>query len=126
MDKLRKLKMNVDDVIANNVFSKDPYKFGKDIFTAVKNGEEEKVWRILMENRLSVFSVDHTQKNALIWACMRGYHKIAEMLIESGCDINKEDINGFTPLYFAIKYDNPKCIRTLMLSLTWTGDQHDN
>ena len=81
MEKLRKLKMNVDDVIKYQLFSKEPYRFGKDIFTAVKNGEEEKVWRILMENKLSVFSVDHTQKNSLIWACIRGYHRIAEMLV---------------------------------------------
>lgn len=48
------------------------------------------------------------------------------MLIDAGSDINKEDINGYTPLYFAIKYDNPKCVHVLMISLTWVGDQHNS
>ena len=68
-----------------------------------------------MENKLSIFSVDHTQKNALSWACIRGQDRIAKMLLDVGIDANKGDINGFTPLYYAIKYDNPKCIRILML-----------
>ena len=42
-----------------------------------------------MENKLSIFSVDHTQKNALIWACIRGYDRIAKMLIDVGSDLNK-------------------------------------
>lgn len=66
------------------MFEKVPYKFGKDIFSAIKEANEEKVWRTLMINKLAIFSLDSTYKTPLIWACIRGHTKIAIMLIEHG------------------------------------------
>ena len=39
MNKLKKLKMSVDDVVNQQIFSKEPYRFGKEIFNSVKEGE---------------------------------------------------------------------------------------
>ena len=79
-----------------------------------------------MVNKLSIFSVDHTQKSPLIWACIRNHHSIAKSLIDAGSDPNKEDQNGFNALYYAIKYDSAECVRVLMIELTWFDDSHAN
>lgn len=111
--------MTPEDVIRIGLFSKEPYKFGKEIFDQIKEGNREKVWATLLMNKLSIFSVDHTQKSPLMWACIRGHAEIAQMLIDAGSDINKEDQTGFNALYYAIKYEHPECVRTLMLSVPW-------
>ena len=40
IEKLKKLKMKVDDVINLQIFSKEPYKFGRGIFDAIKEGNQ--------------------------------------------------------------------------------------
>lgn len=62
----------------SKIFDKSiPYKFGEQIFHSIKEGNEPKVFRTLMQKRLSIFSYDTTGKTTLIWACIRGYDKIA-------------------------------------------------
>jgi ankyrin repeat protein len=53
------------------------YKFGEEIFHDAKEGNEPKVFRILLQNRAAIFSRDTTFKTTLMWACIRGHHKIA-------------------------------------------------
>jgi hypothetical protein len=39
---------------------------------------------------------------SLHWGCKRGHVDVVQFLIESGADIDFQDIIGRTPLYFAI------------------------
>lgn len=79
-----------------------------------------------MQKRLSIFSVDNTQKTPLIWSCIRNYPKITKLLIEHYIDINKKDINGHDALAYAIKYNHGECVKILMLSLAGVDDWHMN
>ena len=36
--KLKKMKITVDDIFRYDIFEKTPYKFGKEIFDAIKEG----------------------------------------------------------------------------------------
>lgn len=64
------------------------------------------MWRILLQNKLSIFSLDNTGKNALFWASIRNHEKIAKQLIDAGIDVDKKDIYGSTALNYALKYNN--------------------
>lgn len=57
---MKKMKITTSEIFTKELFSKEPYRFGKEIFTAVKEGNNEKVWRILIENKYAIFSIDHT------------------------------------------------------------------
>lgn len=46
MKKLKDLKLTMKDIFEKQLFSNKPYRFGKEIFEAVKTGDEAKVWRI--------------------------------------------------------------------------------
>lgn len=85
---------------------KIPYKFGDKIFHAIKEGNESKVFRIMIQNRLCIFSFDITKKTTLIWACIRGYSKVAELLLSNGVQPHSKDMNGRSALYYTIKYDH--------------------
>lgn len=102
--RLKKLKMTFGEVVECNFFSKEVYKFGKDLFGAVKEGQEEKVWRIMMENKFSIFSMDHTYKTPVFWACIRNQEPVLKLLLSRGALADVSDISGHTPLYYAIKY----------------------
>ena len=82
------------------------------------------MWRILLENKLAIFSVDNTFKTPLMWASIRGHSDVTEFLLEMGADINREDINGFNALYFAIKYDQAECVKVLMLQMAGYDKKH--
>ena len=70
---MKKSKITMNDIFEQKLFDKVPYKFGKEIFEAVKSGEDTKVWRLYIENKFVIFSVDSTGKCLLSWACIRGY-----------------------------------------------------
>lgn len=71
-----------------------------------------------MVNKLAIFSLDHTFKTPLIWSCIRGYHKITIQLLEDGLDPSATDLNGYDALYYAIKYNNPECLKALALNMS--------
>ena len=79
-----------------------------------------------MQKRLSIFSVDNTQKTPLVWSCIRGFPRITKLLIEHYIDINKKDINNQDALAYAIKYNNVECVKILMLSLAGVEEDHMN
>ena len=45
IQKLRKNKITVKDIFEQQLFTDKPYQFSKNIFEAVKSGEDTKVWR---------------------------------------------------------------------------------
>lgn len=81
MKKLKAKKITISDIFDHELFTNKPYRFGKQIFEAVKEGEDTKLWRYYIENKFVVYSVDSTLKTPLVWACIRGYGHIAKMLI---------------------------------------------
>lgn len=116
IDKLKKCKLTIKDVFEQEIFSNEPYRFGRNIFEAVKTGEQTKVWRYYILKRFVVFSVDSTLKTPLTWACIRGYASIAKMLIDMGVLINKKDILGHSALFYSIYHKNQECLKLLLLN----------
>jgi ankyrin repeat protein len=116
MGKLRSLKITVKDIFEKQLFSDQPYLFGKQIFEAVKLGEDAKVWRYYIENKFVVYSIDSSGKSPLTWACIRGYSAIADMLIGMGALTNKKDVLGHSAFFYAIKYKQIDCIKVLALN----------
>jgi len=65
---------------------------------------DERIVRLLIENKVSLEAKDKSGKTPLMIACERRRNRIAILLIESGAEIETRDENGWTPLMFACKY----------------------
>lgn len=51
---------------------------------------------------------------ALMFAINNGSAKIVDVLIESGADVNIEDLNGLTPIKFARRTGNKEIVSLLL------------
>lgn len=75
------MKITIEDIMSKQLFKKQPYRFGNEIFLATKEGNPEKVWRIYIQNKFSIFSLDNTFKTPLMWSCIRNQPKITKILL---------------------------------------------
>lgn len=82
------------------------------------------MWRILLINKFSIFSLDNTKKSALTWSCIRNFPKITKLLIDAGSDVNSKDISGLTALAYAIKYNSAECVKLIMLEVVQPEQEH--
>jgi len=83
---------------------------------AAKYGDQETVEQYLKDDRFYIFEYDQIKQTALHWAAKRGNILISQLLITSGADIDALDMGGRTPLYFALRADDPEMVRTLLLA----------
>ena len=54
------------------------------------------------------------QMNPLHIACKKGYKEIIKLLLDLGADINSRDINGYTPLHYAVISRNEYLVKKLI------------
>jgi len=71
-------------------------------FIAACEGGKRKIAQVLLSNgEVDAKYTDEKGRTGLHYAAHKGYFDIVEMLIEKGADVDYEDHNGETPLYFA-------------------------
>ncbi len=51
---------------------------------------------------------------ALHWTCFEGHFDVVEMLIEHGCDMNLQNTNGYTALFFAVSQNHARKITEML------------
>jgi len=117
INKMKKLKLEPDELAKGYVFSKEPYdkKYSKELFIAVKTGDYQSVEQYLKKDRYLVYAYDHVNRTALHWAARRGHVKIAELLLKNGADPNATDFLDRNPLHFAVKLNSLDLVRLLIL-----------
>lgn len=72
------------------------------LFYAVERGHTKVVVALTVTHNANVNARDPTRMwTPLHFACNRGFHKIAGVLLNRGADVNAEDIKGETPLFVA-------------------------
>ena len=60
MKRMENLKITMKDIFEKGLFTRQPYAFGKDVFEAVKTGDDAMFWRLYTENRYVIYGVDST------------------------------------------------------------------
>jgi ankyrin repeat protein len=71
----------------------------------------------LVQRLLRIANINLTtaqNRNALHYACSKSYFEIAQLLVENGIEIAKQDVNGQTPLFRACVSGHVKTVEYLL------------
>ena len=86
-----------------------PEEFASGVLTplmfAAREGDLESA-RLLIAARADVNAISGDGKNALGLAIFNGNYDVASLLVESRADVNHPDVQGFTPLFWAVDRRN--------------------
>lgn len=58
-----------------------------------------------------------TERRAIHYAALHGDYQAVRMLIWLGADLNYRDIPGLTPLEYAVRYQQYRCVRIIARAL---------
>lgn len=92
----------------------NPYSGDKrrDLLTAAKRGDAEKV-RVLLGENADVNTRHKDGKTVLIWAAIEGHAEIVKLLIHHGADLSAQDNEGKTAFIWAINQGHSETIELL-------------
>jgi ankyrin repeat protein len=93
-----------------------------DRFTALmmasQYGQTATVKLLLEQKGVTVYIDDNNEKkDAVMFACEKGYPEIVAMLLEHGAAPRQEDANGWTPLMYAAKSGNVATVKLLLAKI---------
>ncbi|XP_046844331.1 acyl-CoA-binding domain-containing protein 6-like [Xenia sp. Carnegie-2017] len=86
----------------------------KTLFDWCKEGNANKLKKILKQRKNGVMEKDDYGMTLLHWACDRGYENIVQYLIDANCDIDSQDNDGQTALHYATICEFEKIVETLI------------
>lgn len=84
-----------------------------EFLTAVKEGDMDKVTRLLNEGA-DAFECLQNGMNALHIACVSGLMQMADLMIKRGVDANSEMDGGLTPMHLAVQSNNQSMVGLLL------------
>lgn len=82
------------------------------LLAAVTDGNTA-MTELLLSLKADPNRVDQYQYSALHEAATLGFIDVVEILIQANADINTRDINGITPLGYAMRSPNPEVVTAL-------------
>ena len=83
------------------------------LYNACLKGQLGTVKNILKNQKTTLIS-DEDGQIALYAACIGNHHEIIKLLIDSGYDVNHQDIEGKTPLHITFENNEPDLAETLI------------
>lgn len=92
---------------------KQPTHKGDELIRAVEAGNQAEVVKLL-DAKVDVNSVDHSQNSALYFAACRGQVEIATILLDRGADINAVGPSKDTPLHCAAMLSQRAAVELLI------------
>ncbi|CAK69967.1 unnamed protein product (macronuclear) [Paramecium tetraurelia] len=109
-------KLKYEDIITGNVFQTKPYQSEKSklCFQKVKANDIEAVNQFIRHNKFLVFDYDNFKLTMLHHAVIRDYPEMAILILQNHAEVNSKDIQGRTPLFYAIKGKCNQCVCILL------------
>jgi ankyrin repeat protein len=88
------------------------------LIMAAKYGQTETVKLLLEQKGIIVYIDDNNEKkDALTYACEKGYSEIAALLLDRGAGPRHDDVNDWTPLMYAAKSGNVATVKLLIAKI---------
>ena len=107
LNELKNNNLSIDECMKKSPLQTRPYQLPQslDFINAIKYDKFDKLEELLEFPEL-LYSFDYYRQTGFHWAVKLSKIKTLIMLLKCGNCINQTDINGFTPLALAAKYDN--------------------
>ena len=74
----------------------------------------EVVFTLLNNDRCQINSLDHHSRSALHWAALLGKSATCRLLLDHHARYHSQDVNGATPLHYAVEAGCKETVETLM------------
>ena len=84
------------------------------LHTAIRQGEIDKVQRIVVEQVIDVNAINSNHETPLHVACVLGYKLIARIVISIGGDLHKRDCYNNTPIHRAVSKGHADVVDSLI------------
>ncbi|CAK80393.1 unnamed protein product (macronuclear) [Paramecium tetraurelia] len=109
-------KLKYEDIISQQVFQTKPYQSvnSKQCFQKVKANDIEVVKSFITSNRYLVYDYDNFKLSMLHHAVIRDYPDMAILILQNYAEVNSKDIQGRTPLFYAIRGKCNQCVCILL------------
>ncbi|CAD8081635.1 unnamed protein product [Paramecium sonneborni] len=109
-------KLKYEDIISGNVFQAKPYQSekSKQCFQKVKANDIEVVNQFIGHNKFLVYDYDNFKLTMLHHAVIRDYPEMVILILQNYAEVNSKDIQGRTPLFYAIKGKCNQCVCILL------------
>ncbi|CAD8160379.1 unnamed protein product [Paramecium octaurelia] len=109
-------KLKYEDIISQQVFQTKPYQsaHSKQCFQKVKANDIEVVKSFIAQNRYLVYDYDNFKLSMLHHAVIRDYPEMAILILQNYAEVNCKDIQGRTPLFYAIRGKCNQCVCILL------------
>ena len=89
---------------------------GKAFLSAIKRNDIQYVKdQLLYKNPYLVFEYDNQFQSGLIWAVRRNLLEMTQLLLQNNARVDWQDELGRTALYFAVKNQNLKIVKCLLM-----------
>ncbi|KAL4507212.1 hypothetical protein ABPG72_002005 [Tetrahymena utriculariae] len=126
LKKCIRLKVCVDEIIEQKVFTVEPYERPGSyvFFKMVKQNQLEYVKNQIKECRWKLFDFNHMLMTPLHISIIKGYKEMACYFIDQLSDLEAEDIDNKTPLWYAIKTQQYDIAKYLLINhaTPWAND----
>ncbi|CAD8165592.1 unnamed protein product [Paramecium pentaurelia] len=114
--KMKQMKLTIKELFQHGVIQKKPYERqgSFQFFEAVENNNYGLVNFMLHKCRYYAFDINEQGQTPLHMSSIQGYYETTERLLQCGAYPDSQDLKGFSPLYYAIQYQNSQIVQLLL------------
>jgi hypothetical protein len=115
--KLPRVGLTFDEFTVYRPFPRKPFEreYSEPFIHAVKKNNFNQVKELLGLSKYLVHEYDWNFVTPLHWAAKRGFFQVAEYLLDHGADVDAEDSQEKTPLWYALNLNNIACVGVLLI-----------
>ncbi|CAD8142327.1 unnamed protein product [Paramecium pentaurelia] len=114
--KMKSMKLTIKEVFQHGVIQKKPYERegSFQFFEAVENNNYDLINFILKKCRYYAFDINELGQTPLHVSSIQGHYTITEKLLQNGAYPDSQDVQGYSPLYYAVQYENKSIVQILL------------
>jgi hypothetical protein len=107
--------ISIAELRAQGVCIEDPLLARMAFITMAGQGDKHGVMNLLRQG-IDPMTIDMTGNTALVSAAVHRQHRIMEMLVKAGTNVNAKDVNGMTALLYIMHRGDIDTVRLLLVS----------
>ncbi|CAK65729.1 unnamed protein product (macronuclear) [Paramecium tetraurelia] len=114
--KMKQMKLTIKELFQHGVIQKKPYERegSFQFFEAVELNNYGLITFMLQKCRYYAFDINEQGQNPLHVSSTLGHYAITQKLLQCGSYPDSQDLNGYSPLYYAVQSQNIQIVQVLL------------